>query len=118
MFLLREDSGAVQAEEDTMGGENHRHTDDQCGEHECVVCLTSARTTTLLPCRHFCVCSDCLPKLDKCPVCRSRFTSFLQLAPDSAACVPLHRGHRNHSHSDLLDHSHSALQDHHPATAR
>lgn len=26
---------------------------------ECVICLSEARTTVVLPCRHMCLCNDC-----------------------------------------------------------
>jgi len=37
---------------------------------ECVVCYMNPRGVMLLPCRHLCVCEECLPKIDKCPLCR------------------------------------------------
>lgn len=44
------------------GGENSR---------ECVICMTEPRDTTVLPCRHMCMCSDCAKVLrmqsEKCP---------------------------------------------------
>lgn len=35
---------------------------------ECVTCFRSPRSVVLLPCKHFCLCSNC-PK-DTCPICR------------------------------------------------
>lgn len=50
---------------------------------ECVVCMTEARDTLVLPCRHMCLCSACAEILrfqsNKCPICRSPFHSLLQL---------------------------------------
>lgn len=43
---------------------------------ECVVCLTEQRTVVLLPCRHLCVCLQCLLFVDKCPVCRAFFQEY------------------------------------------
>ena len=42
---------------------------------ECVICLTDVRDTIVLPCRHFCVCSECGDILrsrppQRCPICR------------------------------------------------
>lgn len=37
---------------------------------ECVACYVNPRGVMLLPCRHLCVCEECLPKIDKCPLCR------------------------------------------------
>jgi hypothetical protein len=43
---------------------------------ECVICLTEPRDTTVLPCRHMCLCAACAQQLrfntNKCPVCRER----------------------------------------------
>jgi len=36
----------------------------------CVVCFVNPKAVMLLPCRHLCVCEECLPKIDKCPLCR------------------------------------------------
>ena len=50
---------------------------------ECVVCLTNPKNTTVIPCRHFCMCSDCaralLNQSRKCPMCRLNITSVLQI---------------------------------------
>jgi len=43
---------------------------EECGIQECCVCLTALAPRLL--CRHF-VCIECLPKLDKCPICRQLF---------------------------------------------
>ena len=54
---------------------------DSAGDGEdsllCVICLTEPRDTVLLPCRHLCVCSDCFPRLSKCPICRSSFREWM-----------------------------------------
>jgi len=39
---------------------------------ECVVCLSKPPVIALLPCGHKCVCQDCDPMLERCPVCRAR----------------------------------------------
>lgn len=42
---------------------------------DCVVCLSEKRDTTVLPCRHMCMCYDCAQQLrfagNKCPICRT-----------------------------------------------
>ena len=63
---------------------------DYTSSPECIACLTDPRDTILLPCRHLCVCSDCFDRLtlDRCPVCRAPFTSYLRFtdpAPDDDA---------------------------------
>mmetsp|Transcript_24993 Transcript_24993/g.62778 ORF Transcript_24993/g.62778 Transcript_24993/m.62778 type:complete len:646 (+) Transcript_24993:111-2048(+) len=79
MFLLQDDHELI--EDNDSAAVEASSSFVESSQHTCVVCLSMPRNTTLLPCRHFCVCSDCLPKLEKCPVCRSRFVSFLQLKP-------------------------------------
>lgn len=41
----------------------------------CVICLTNKNDTTLLPCKHMCVCHECATQLqmktNKCPICRT-----------------------------------------------
>ncbi len=49
-------------------------------DNDCVVCMTNVKDTTLLPCRHLCVCSECFGHLDKCPVCRAEFDSYVVFA--------------------------------------
>ncbi|XP_068619284.1 cell growth regulator with RING finger domain protein 1-like [Battus philenor] len=42
----------------------------------CCVCASAPLSRALLPCRHACLCARCLPKLDKCPICRSAISSY------------------------------------------
>ncbi|XP_026428688.1 probable E3 ubiquitin-protein ligase LOG2 [Papaver somniferum] len=41
---------------------------------ECIICLSEPRDTTVLPCRHMCICSGCAKVLrfqtNRCPICR------------------------------------------------
>lgn len=50
---------------------------------ECVICMTNPRDTTVLPCRHMCMCASCAKVLrvqsSKCPVCREQVSSLLQI---------------------------------------
>lgn len=53
---------------------------------KCVACMEEPKDTILLPCRHLCVCHECfelLTPLDRCPVCRAVFSSYLRF--DTAA---------------------------------
>ncbi|CAK1583993.1 unnamed protein product [Parnassius mnemosyne] len=43
---------------------------------QCCVCAAAPLSRALLPCRHACLCARCLPKLDKCPICRSAISSY------------------------------------------
>eukprot|EP00871_Galdieria_phlegrea_P003813 jgi/Galph1/4432/GphlegSOOS_G3045.1 len=49
----------------------------------CAICLSQPRDTTLLPCRHMCLCSECAQRLrfqsNCCPICRQSVQSFLQI---------------------------------------
>ncbi|XP_022093172.1 cell growth regulator with RING finger domain protein 1-like isoform X2 [Acanthaster planci] len=47
--------------------------------HGCVVCQNGLISIALLPCRHTCICSFCLPLLNKCPMCRHHIESFFPL---------------------------------------
>jgi E3 ubiquitin-protein ligase MGRN1 len=57
-------------------------TDDDFSAH-CVVCLTNRKNTTVLPCRHFCMCDECAKLLLKrtrtCPMCRLPISSVLNI---------------------------------------
>lgn len=50
---------------------------------ECIICLCEPRNTTILPCRHMCLCSECAEALRKssstCPICRTRVEALLQI---------------------------------------
>lgn len=49
----------------------------------CVVCMECPRDTTVLPCRHMCMCFNCAKVLsmqsNKCPICRGNVDSLLQI---------------------------------------
>jgi len=61
------------------------HTGEREGEgsRECIVCLSEPRDTTVLPCRHMCLCHGCseLMRLqtNKCPICRAPVRSLLHV---------------------------------------
>ncbi|KAE9332010.1 hypothetical protein PR003_g14730 [Phytophthora rubi] len=50
---------------------------------ECIICLCEPRNTTILPCRHMCLCTECAEALRKssstCPICRTRVEALLQI---------------------------------------
>ena len=56
---------------------------DPTNSRECVICMTQPRDTTVLPCRHMCMCSECAKVLriqsNKCPICRQNIESLLQI---------------------------------------
>jgi len=69
---------------------------------ECVICMTEARNTVVIPCRHMCLCHQCAEVLrhqsNKCPICRGPVRSLLKIeistgaskesVPDSKEVVP------------------------------
>ncbi|KAG9134548.1 hypothetical protein Leryth_000891 [Lithospermum erythrorhizon] len=50
---------------------------------ECVICLSEPRDTTVLPCRHMCMCSGCARVLrfqtNRCPICRQPVERLLEI---------------------------------------
>ncbi|KAG6976615.1 hypothetical protein JG688_00001195 [Phytophthora aleatoria] len=50
---------------------------------ECIICLCEPRNTTILPCRHMCLCTECAEALRKssstCPICRTHVEALLQI---------------------------------------
>ncbi|KAE9619715.1 putative aminoacyltransferase, E1 ubiquitin-activating enzyme [Lupinus albus] len=50
---------------------------------ECVICLSEPRDTTVLPCRHMCMCSGCAKVLrlqtNRCPICRQPIERLLEI---------------------------------------
>lgn len=50
---------------------------------ECVICLSEPRDTTVLPCRHMCMCTGCAELLrqqtNRCPICRQPVERLLEI---------------------------------------
>ncbi|KAJ6828749.1 putative E3 ubiquitin-protein ligase LOG2 [Iris pallida] len=50
---------------------------------DCVICLSEPRDTTVLPCRHMCMCSECAKVLryqtNRCPICRQPVERLLEI---------------------------------------
>ena len=65
-------------------------------ERMCVICLSIERDTTVLPCRHMCMCHECAQELrkqtSKCPICRNHVESLLHIRMVSTVlglpCMP------------------------------
>ncbi|CAK0908893.1 unnamed protein product [Prorocentrum cordatum] len=57
------------------------------GEGECMICYDRPKNVLLLPCHHCTVCHQCLRSLrdEKCPLCRSAFSSYVTLQFSRAA---------------------------------
>jgi hypothetical protein len=50
---------------------------DAAATSECAICLEGVVSVVLLPCRHFCVCRVCLQEIDRCPICRATFATYI-----------------------------------------
>jgi hypothetical protein len=46
---------------------------------ECAICFCEKRTVVCMPCRHLCLCDDCAPSIDDCPLCRVPLVSRLRV---------------------------------------
>lgn len=57
------------------------------GSGECVICLEGPLAALLLPCRHLCVCRVCLEEIDRCPICRASFSTYVCYAEEPPAPV-------------------------------
>ncbi|XP_047536726.1 cell growth regulator with RING finger domain protein 1-like isoform X1 [Vanessa atalanta] len=68
LYVSGESGDACEGEGEAGGG--------YAREALCCVCAAAPLSRALLPCRHACLCARCLPKLDKCPICRSVITSY------------------------------------------
>lgn len=65
---------------------------------ECVICLAAPRDTTVMPCRHMCMCTTCAKELQRqqvsrCPICREPIHSLLHIKRNES---------KKHHHFDHL----------------
>ena len=73
-----EKAGPYSAAHATIATPNTAHVD-------CLVCMSEPRDTAIIPCRHFCVCSECARTLKqqtppRCPVCRTPIQTTVKIA--------------------------------------
>lgn len=82
MFNLQEIYGIDRRISDTSSG-SECSSAGEVSSSSCVICLSSRRDTTVLPCRHMCLCSECARELrfqtDRCPMCRCAIESLMQI---------------------------------------
>jgi len=66
--------------ENSQGGSSYDGNDSG---KECVICMSEPRDTTVLPCRHMCMCSECAKVLrfqtSRCPICRTPVDRLLEI---------------------------------------
>eukprot|EP00397_Hematodinium_sp_SG-2012_P047859 GEMP01054594.1.p1 GENE.GEMP01054594.1~~GEMP01054594.1.p1 ORF type:complete len:275 (+),score=67.54 GEMP01054594.1:579-1403(+) len=71
---------------------------EDVSERDCMICYDIPKNVMLLPCRHCSVCAVCLRSLrdEKCPLCRSSFTSYVIFPPHMPTedKIPVARGAR------------------------
>ncbi|KAJ7565423.1 hypothetical protein O6H91_02G060000 [Diphasiastrum complanatum] len=57
--------------------------DESDAGKECVICMSEPRDTTVLPCRHMCMCTHCAKILrfqtNRCPICRCPVERLLEI---------------------------------------
>jgi hypothetical protein len=47
-------------------------------DNNCCICLENKKNILLMPCKHLCLCKDCVKHIDDCcPVCRSHVTNSI-----------------------------------------
>ncbi|WJZ88694.1 hypothetical protein VitviT2T_007971 [Vitis vinifera] len=58
---------------------------------ECVICLSEPRDTTVLPCRHMCMCGGCAKvlrfQMNRCPICRQPVEQLLEIKVNNKSDV-------------------------------
>ena len=81
-YELQEIYGIVDDVHNGLNGARGGNPDDDL----CVICLTEPRNTTVLPCRHLCMCAECAHHLrlqgstgNVCPICRNPVESLLEI---------------------------------------
>ncbi|GMF09428.1 unnamed protein product [Phytophthora lilii] len=83
-------AAAPKTERNGAGGDAQNDTSQTAKEEieipegaECIICLCEPRNTTILPCRHMCLCTECAEALRKssstCPICRTHVEALLQI---------------------------------------
>lgn len=82
------------------------------GEGECMICYSRPKNVLLLQCRHCSVCHPCLRNLrdEKCPLCRSVFSSYVTF--------PIHRSSPSPQHATELPQPPPAGEDNSSSQAR
>lgn len=57
---------------------NEAITEKEIEEHTCSICTEGAKSHCLVPCGHR-FCADCIPRLNRCPICRAQFFQFVEI---------------------------------------
>lgn len=51
----------------------------QLKKKECVICMDNDADYAITPCGHMCICSECGPKINNCPICRKKVDFVLKI---------------------------------------
>lgn len=66
-----------------IGSSTTQGFNDSDSGKECVICMTEAKDTAVLPCRHMCMCRECAKELrlqsNKCPICRQPIEELIEI---------------------------------------
>eukprot|EP01061_Rhynchopus_euleeides_P005127 TRINITY_DN14375_c0_g1_i1.p1 TRINITY_DN14375_c0_g1~~TRINITY_DN14375_c0_g1_i1.p1 ORF type:complete len:352 (+),score=113.06 TRINITY_DN14375_c0_g1_i1:83-1057(+) len=92
LYCLEDIYGLEVAEEAAGAVTASIHDVEDEQDSACVVCMVEERDTTVMPCRHMCLCRECANHLrqatNKCPICRTAITSLLHLKKDTPSTPP------------------------------
>lgn len=76
-------TGGGESNEVMVGSTIAPHEGEEDEDGLCVICLTNAKDTAVMPCRHMCMCKECGEQLLKhkpvCPVCRAPISTLLHM---------------------------------------
>ncbi|KAF5887404.1 cell growth regulator with RING finger domain protein 1, partial [Clarias magur] len=99
LFMSTDGTSPAPAEEPPEPEENKREDEEEGSEEEegawpgavgrdCVVCQNAGVNRVLLPCRHACVCDECVCRFQHCPMCRAFVCESFTLSPptDTPPC--------------------------------
>lgn len=80
-------------------------------EEACVICQTNRITRALLPCRHVCFCRSCSNRMENCPMCRTRITSYFLVGEESYEDEEDEEVNTNQQPQTLLQRMNNTLND-------
>lgn len=73
----------MEKEHEAVEGSEAVDVKEDDSEKECLVCLCENKDTLIMPCGHFCICSECGRSLVKhkqlCPICRGNIGSLIPM---------------------------------------
>lgn len=73
----------MKQDDDAETGQATFAADSGDPDAECLICLSAPKDTLIMPCCHFCVCSECgkqlVAKKHTCPICRGNISSLIPM---------------------------------------